>query len=133
VTQCRGGLAPTELDRAVLSQAASGIILPLTVPWVAMRGFHAWPVVMTAWSWRRIAAAMTVWAATAACRPTTHNVGVTLLPGRWARAPHDDSAPSVVSMSFRLACSQSGQNGTAVLSNVGARWASTAEASSSTR
>ena len=32
------------------------------VPWVAIVGFHARPVVITACSWRRIAAAITVWA-----------------------------------------------------------------------
>ena len=36
--------------------------MTIRVPWVAIVGFHARPVVITACSWRRIAAAITVWA-----------------------------------------------------------------------
>src|SRR5215469_379248 len=36
--------------------------MTVRVPWVAIVGFHARPVVITACSWRRIAAAITVWA-----------------------------------------------------------------------
>jgi hypothetical protein len=41
-------------------QAAIGTCLGRSVPWVAMCGSHGWPVVITACSWRRIAAAITV-------------------------------------------------------------------------
>ena len=50
------------LDAGFSVQAAIGICLRWPVPWVAMSGSHAWPVVITACSCRRIAAAMTVWA-----------------------------------------------------------------------
>ena len=39
-----------------------GVSMTVRVPWVAIVGSQARPVVITACSWRRIAAAMTVWA-----------------------------------------------------------------------
>src|SRR5689334_1705412 len=63
VPQCRVGLAPTLLDGPPAGcQAATGIAVGGVVPWVAMAGFQARPVVMTACNWRRIAAAITAWA-----------------------------------------------------------------------
>jgi hypothetical protein len=46
-------------DQAATSASVAGL---RRTPWVAMSGSQAWPVVMTAWSWRRIAPARTVWA-----------------------------------------------------------------------
>jgi hypothetical protein len=49
VPQCRVGLAPTQLDGAACcGQAAIGITVGCVVPWVAMAGSQARPVVMTA-------------------------------------------------------------------------------------
>ena len=48
-----------QLDRRWLAQAASACGV-CWVPWVAMTGSQAWPVVMTACRCRRIAAAITV-------------------------------------------------------------------------
>src|SRR5437773_3533600 len=63
VPQCRVGLAPTLLDGPPAGcQAAIGITVGCRVPWVAMAGFQALPVVTTACSCRRIAAAITAWA-----------------------------------------------------------------------
>ena len=63
VPQCRVGLAPTELDGPPWRpQAAVGITVARLAPWVAMTGSQARPVVTTACSCRRIAAAMTAWA-----------------------------------------------------------------------
>ena len=61
VSQCRVGLPrPSALAAATAGQAARGAVMGLLLPWVAMVGSQAWPVVMTACSWRRIAAAMTL-------------------------------------------------------------------------
>jgi len=51
-----------QLDRRDGDQAANATCLRLPVPWEAISGSHRCPVVMTACSWRRMAAAMTVWA-----------------------------------------------------------------------
>jgi len=76
VSQCRGGLAPTaRLTGCLTSQAAMGAAWRCRVPWVAMLGSHAVPVVMTACRCRRIAAAITVCAW----------VGVSLLCSRVVR------------------------------------------------
>src|SRR5215204_462079 len=72
VSQCRGGLAPTvRLTRLGQDacQAAMGACLRGWMPCTAMSGSQARPVVMTACSWRRTAAPITV----CAC------VGVSLL------------------------------------------------------
>src|SRR5262245_4957855 len=63
VPQCRVGPAPIQLDgppAAVRRRRAS--LLVVWRPWVAMTGSPRWPMVMTACSWRRIAAAITAWA-----------------------------------------------------------------------
>ena len=76
VSQCRGGLAPTvSLSRRDYGQAAAGVGVVGRVPWVAICGSQASPVVITAWRCRRIAAAMTVCAW----------VGVSLLCSRVVR------------------------------------------------
>ena len=63
VSQCRGGLAPTaSLARRAGWSGGVAAARGGRVPWVAMAGSQVWPVVMTACRWRRIAAAMTVWA-----------------------------------------------------------------------
>src|SRR5690349_18076988 len=61
-SRCRGGLAPTvSLSLGWVVQAAiAGLVARL--PWVAMAGSQAWPVVITACRCRRMAAARTVWA-----------------------------------------------------------------------
>jgi hypothetical protein len=45
-----------------------GITAAGLVPWVAMSASQRWPVVTTACSWRRMAAAMTAWAWVAVSR-----------------------------------------------------------------
>ena len=60
VSQCRVGLAPTVSLAATTAGQAGGAFVGLLLPWVAMAGSQAWPVVITAWRWRRIAAAMTL-------------------------------------------------------------------------
>ena len=62
VPPCRVGLAPTLLDGPPGCQAAMGVTVGGLVPRVAITGSQRWPVVMTACSWRKIAAAMTAWA-----------------------------------------------------------------------
>ena len=55
VPQCRAGLAPTvSLNAATKNQAANATCRGREVPWVATCGSHAWPVVITACSCRRI-------------------------------------------------------------------------------
>jgi hypothetical protein len=74
-SQCRGGLAPAvSLRRRWRGQAASGLGCR-RVPWAAIAGSHACPVVMTACSCRKIAAAITVCAW----------IGVSLLPSLLVR------------------------------------------------
>ncbi len=61
VSQCRVGLAPTvSFGRTTAGQAARVADTGPLLPWVAMLGSQAWPVVMTACRWRKIAAAMTL-------------------------------------------------------------------------
>lgn len=56
----RGARPDRQLRTATTaSQAASGGVIGLLLPWVATVGFQAWRVVITACRWRRIAAAMT--------------------------------------------------------------------------
>jgi hypothetical protein len=55
----RGARPGRQLESADRAQAASAA-LARRVPWVAVTGSQAWPVVMTACSCRKIAAAMTV-------------------------------------------------------------------------
>ena len=64
VPQCRVGLAPTPARRAAwrCDQAATGITAGCVVPWLATAGSQRRPVVTTACSCRRIAAAITAWA-----------------------------------------------------------------------
>ena len=61
VSQCRVGLAPTvSFGRNDGGSGREGCRHGPLLPWVAMVGSQAWPVVMTACRWRRIAAAMTL-------------------------------------------------------------------------
>jgi hypothetical protein len=62
VSLCRVGLAPTAslMRRDWLGQAATGSAVTVLVPWAAVIGSQAWPVVITACRCRRIAAAITV-------------------------------------------------------------------------
>jgi hypothetical protein len=55
-----GSPPSVSLSAAMNTQAAFGVVSFPRVPWVAMAGSQAFPVTMTACSWRRIAAAMTV-------------------------------------------------------------------------
>ena len=60
VSQCRGGLAPAVSLRRRLSGQAATAAPGHRVPFAAVTGSQACPVVMTACSCRKMAAAMTV-------------------------------------------------------------------------